>query len=174
MKNKISIRGLTAAAAVAAVLFLFAGCQAEAPAQQTEATAEQQTEAAVPSARRITPGEVLSQIYHAEFEGQEGMSRDWISDAKGNEHLLLRESTDDEGRLVRLMLVYDRKSQNDACDLAVLEQVTYEQRGEECHAVDTSILDMYAVVRDTGEVIASGKTDWGDIGSKAYQAATGE
>lgn len=58
--------------------------------------------------------------------------------------------------------------------LAVLEQVTYEQRGEECRAVDTSILDMYAVVRDTGEVIASGKTDWGDIGSKAYQAATGE
>lgn len=159
MKNKISIRGLTAAAAVTAVLFLFAGCQAEAPA---------------PNAGSFTHSDVLDQIYHEEFEGQEGMSRDWISDAKGNEHLLLRESTDEEGRLVRLMLVYDRKSQNDACDLAVLEQVTYEQRGEECHAVDTSILDMYAVVRDTGEVIASGKTDWGDVGSKAYQAATGE
>ena len=174
MKNKISIRGLTAAAAVAAVLFLFAGCQAEAPAQQTEATAEQQTEAAVPSARPITHNDVLRQIYAAEFEGQEGMSISITANAKGNEQAILRESTDDQGRLVRLMLVYDRKSQNDACDLAVLEQVTYEQRGEECRAVDTSILDMYAVVRDTGEVIASGKTDWGDIGSKAYQDATGE
>lgn len=174
MKNKISIRGLTAAVAVAAVLFLFAGCQAEAPAQQTEATAEQQTEATVPSARPITHNDVLRQIYAAEFEGQEGMSISITANAKGNEQAILRESTDDQGRLVRLMLVYDRKFQNDACDLAVLEQVTYEQRGEECHAVDTSILDMYAVVRDTGEVIASGKTDWGDIGSKAYQAATGE
>lgn len=159
MKNKILIRGLMAATAAAAVLFLFAGCQAEAPA---------------PSAGSFTHSDVLDQIYHAEFEGQEGMSRSWTEDAKGNEQLILRESTDDEGRLVRLMLVYDRKSQNDACDLAVLEQVAYEQRGEERHAVDTSIRDMYAVVRDTGEVIASGKKDWGDIGSEAYQAATGE
>ncbi|WP_195268396.1 hypothetical protein [Eubacterium sp. 1001713B170207_170306_E7] len=159
MKHKILTRYFITAMTAAVVILLFAGCQAEAPAS---------------SETSFTHSGVLTQIYAAEFEGQEGISRSWISDAKGNEQLVLRESTDDQGRQVRLMLVYDRKSQNDACDLAVLEQVTYEQKGQEYSAVDTSILDMYAVVRKTGEVIASGKTDWGDIGSKEYQAATGE
>ena len=36
MKNKILIRGLMAATAAAAVLFLFAGCQAEAPAPSAQ------------------------------------------------------------------------------------------------------------------------------------------
>ena len=160
MKNKRPIRWLITAMAAAAVIFLFAGCQ--------------QQKAPTPADSRLSRGGVLEQIYAAEFEGQEGITHDWTEDAKGNEQLIIKESTDDAGRLVRQILIYDRKSQNDACDLVALEQFTYEQRGQERHTVDTSILNIYAVVQKTGEVIPSGKTDWGDLGSADYRKAIGE
>ena len=39
---------------------------------------------------------------------------------------------------------------------------------------EARILDMYAYVIDTGEVIDSGRQAWGDVGTSEYREATGE
>lgn len=36
---------------------------------------------------------------------------------------------------------------------------------------NTSFLNYYAVIKATGEVIASGKTGWADMGTQKYQEA---
>lgn len=63
-------------------------------------------------------------------------------------------------------LVYDRPSANEKCDLFV-----YYLYGADS---SVSILEFYAVNKQTLAVIPGEKTDWSDSGSKEYQKATGE
>lgn len=67
-------------------------------------------------------------------------------------------------------VVYDRESQNGKCHLFVYYR-TYYQDGTE---YSTEILDMYAVDKKTGDVYASGRHDWADVGNEAHREATGE
>ncbi|MDE7199858.1 MAG: hypothetical protein K2O15_13395, partial [Lachnospiraceae bacterium] len=63
--------------------------------------------------------------------------------------------------------VYDRTSENGACELLVLYR---SQEGSDNEA----IVDMYAVETATGKVVASGRKAWSDVGTKEYREMTGE
>jgi hypothetical protein len=70
-------------------------------------------------------------------------------------------------------LVYDGKSENEKCGLYVHYQSN--KNGDGVWAYDSSsILDIYAYVFESGDVISSGKTSWEDEGSEEYQKATAE
>lgn len=65
-------------------------------------------------------------------------------------------------------LRFDRPSENEKCLLYVLYQ------GETQSIIEAEIVDMYAYSIEDKQVIASGKTNWGDSGTEEYQKATGE
>ncbi len=90
---------------------------------------------------------------------------DWS--AKGEPGAVLYED-DDNVRFLR----YDRESKNGEC----LLYVYYEGDKKDPSVTNdsTHILDMYAYVIETGEVIDSGKTAWADAGTPEYREATGE
>lgn len=97
--------------------------------------------------------------------------------AKGNLYLDLgrRPVGEPEDKSVggsyQFILTYDRVSKNGACQLFVLNKVHLSEDGVND---GTAILDIYAVETATGNVIASGKQSWEDVGSEAYREATGE
>lgn len=70
-------------------------------------------------------------------------------------------------------VVYDGKSENERCGLYVRYQSVKNDDGSWSYTNGT-IVDIYAYVYENGDVISSGKTDWGDTGSEAYQEITGE
>lgn len=106
-------------------------------------------------------------IYEAIFQKQNcGFSEEY--DAKGNSRIILYE--DD---FVIKYLVYDRKSANEKCGLYVYYSSQKKEDGS-WSSMEASILDTYAYVYDNGDVISSGKTDWGDTGTDAYTNAAGE
>ncbi len=70
-------------------------------------------------------------------------------------------------------LVYDRESQNGKCGLYVYYRSVKEADGS--WGYENAVIDnTYAYVYETGEVISSDKKSWQDVGTKAYQNATGE
>ncbi len=74
-------------------------------------------------------------------------------------------------------LFYDRDSRNGDCRLYVLYRCPYDtENGRYYYYTDTmaQIADIYAVKKETGEIIASGRTAWADLGSAEYREATGE
>ncbi len=74
-------------------------------------------------------------------------------------------------------LIYDRDSENKACRLYVLYRSPYDQKGGGYYSYTdtmTQIMDIYAVAKETGEIVPSGKKKWSDTGSKAYRGITGE
>lgn len=74
-------------------------------------------------------------------------------------------------------LVYDRDSENGACSLYVLYRSPYdEESGSYYYYTDemTQIMDIYAVVKETGEILSSGRKEWGDPGNERYRKAVGE
>ncbi|HJC25888.1 MAG TPA: hypothetical protein H9761_19700 [Candidatus Eisenbergiella merdavium] len=89
-------------------------------------------------------------------------------DAKGNLRIILSESDETVE-----YLMYDRESENGKCGLYVYYTVNKGEDGA-WSPDQAKILDIYAWVYDTGEVISSGRTDWADSGNEAYRAATGE
>ena len=70
-------------------------------------------------------------------------------------------------------LVYDGESKNGNCGLYVHYQSMKNTDGTWSYA-DGMIVDMYAYVYESGEVVSSGKTQWGDTGSETYREITGE
>ena len=103
-----------------------------------------------------------------QFSRSKGYTFQEDHDAKGNLRIILFE---DEEKVEYLM--YDRESENGKCGLYVYYSVDKNEDGS--WAPDQArILDMYAWVYDTSEVISSGKTGWADPGSEAYRNATGE
>lgn len=107
-------------------------------------------------------------IYVSEFadSGEGRFSTD--QDAKGNQETIVYED-----RQVVRFLRYDRMSQNEKCLLYVYYEADKDEEGS-YSPTEARILDMYAYVLDTGEVIASGKTSWSDVGSTEYREAAGE
>ncbi|MCD7928338.1 MAG: hypothetical protein LUF80_05690 [Oscillospiraceae bacterium] len=70
-------------------------------------------------------------------------------------------------------LVYNRNSQNGACGLYVYYRCKICADGT-WDDDNGSILDIYAYVYESGDIVSSGKTQWGDVASAAYQEAAGE
>lgn len=84
--------------------------------------------------------------------------------AKGTPYVILQSDRTGIKRLV-----YDRVSRNQECDLFVyyLDETINEN-------TQTTILEFYAVNKQSLEVIAGEKTNWSDVSSQDYQDATGE
>lgn len=89
-------------------------------------------------------------------------------DAKGNMETIVYE---DESTV--RFLRYDRESKNENCLLYVYYEADKYEDGSYSPS-EARILDMYAYVPETGEVIVSGKKTWSDVGSAEYREATGE
>lgn len=88
--------------------------------------------------------------------------------AGGDEQVILSKDSEKV-----ILLIYDRESANGACALYALESCLVEDYGS-WSIDDATLLDEYAYVHETGEVIASGKTSWSDVGTQAFRNATGE
>ena len=103
---------------------------------------------------------------HGEISAAEDASQVTYSyNAKGNFYAVF-ETGEEDGNSWSNLLVYDRTSKNGKCELFVYER---EEDGK-----DTQLLGFYAVEKETGKVISGEKTSWSEVGSEAYQEATGE
>lgn len=70
-------------------------------------------------------------------------------------------------------LAYNGLSKNGKCGLYVHYRV--EKRADNTWSYeDGSILNIYAFAHESGAVVSSGKTSWGEIGSEDYRKITGE
>lgn len=98
--------------------------------------------------------EYARQIYEKYFEGESGVTFEEGMDAKGNFFA-------DIGSKYRL--VFDRESANGKCLLFALNSID-----------GTQLKEYYAVDKETGIVIPSGKRSYADAGSEEYYKATGE
>ncbi len=136
-----------------------------------EGEAVQETRETVDVVREAAQG-----VYNAVLAA-EGYSCEEKYDARGNLYLDLgsRAAGEPEDKsnngTYHFSLVYDRTSQNGACELFVLYKEHYTEAGSND---GTAILDMYAVETATGKVIAADKQSWSDVGCEAYRTATGE
>lgn len=70
-------------------------------------------------------------------------------------------------------LVYSGKSENEKCGLYVHYQSDKNNDGTWSYT-DGTIVNIYAYVYESGDVVGSGKTQWEDAGSEAFQKATEE
>ena len=77
------------------------------------------------------------------------------------------------GKYIIEYVVYDGQSGNERCGLYVCYQSVKNNDGS-WYYTNGTIVDIYAYVYENGDVISSGKTDWSDIGSEAFQEITGE
>ncbi|MBQ5533765.1 MAG: hypothetical protein IIU07_00495 [Lachnospiraceae bacterium] len=109
----------------------------------------------------------LVAIYTKEFSSLDGYRYQTSWTTHGEPEAIVYEDDD----LVRF-LRYDRESDNKECLLYVYYEAEKEDGGYS--PMDAHILEMYAYVKESGEVIASGRRKWEDIGSPEYREATGE
>lgn len=99
---------------------------------------------------------------------KEGFSYEVCYNAKGNLYIDLGSKlSEEDNQTYSYRLVYDRPSQNGACELLVLYRSV---EGSD----DEAIVDMYAVEAATGKVVASGRKAWSDVGTEEYREITGE
>lgn len=110
--------------------------------------------------------EVYETIYQDVFE-KEGKILEFEFNAKGQMYVSFGMENS-----IRNTLVYDRESKNGKCYLVAYYEEHYDENGNWID--NTSIKNYYAVVKSSGQVIASGKTAWADVGTKEYRQATGE
>jgi hypothetical protein len=133
---------------------------------------------AAPTDGGVTSSEVAQQeaeeidagykaVYDAALKSQ-GYGYQVTYNAKGDEQVIL--SQDSEKVVI---LVYDRESANGACALFALESCPVEDYGS-WSIEEATLLDEYAYMHETGEVIASGKTSWSDAGTQEFRDMTGE
>lgn len=116
-------------------------------------------------------GEIIHEgfqaIYAQVFEPQ-GLSCFQDADAKGNERLVLSETSSQ----VEYVL-FDRRSANEKCLLYVRYRADKGADGSWAPA-DAQIIDIYAYDEGSGAVVASGKKSWSDSGTQEYRNLTGE
>lgn len=89
-------------------------------------------------------------------------------DAKGNLRVILYE----DNSIVRY-LVYDRESNNGKCGIYVYYESKKAEDGS-WSVTNANIIDMYAYVYNSSDVVSSGKTHWDDTASSEYRNVTGE
>ena len=106
-------------------------------------------------------------IYAQVFEPK-GLNCFQDADAKGNERLVLSETSPQ----VEYVL-FDRRSANEKCLLYVQYRASKDADGTWSPA-DAQILDIYAYEEDSGAVVASGKKSWPDSGTREFRDLTGE
>ena len=145
-----------------------------------DTTEEEQTELEVEWTGAAPSDERKEQLYQSIYDTQladaypGGM--EFYSGAKGERYAVLSDTyeTSFQGESVtaQLRLVYDRESENGACYEVVCYEDHYDADGN--MQDNTSIVDIYAVVKESGEVISSGRTGWADVGNEEYRRATGE
>ena len=123
------------------------------------------SEVAQQEAEQIDAG--YKAVYDAALKSQ-GYGYQVTYNAKGDEQVILSQ---DSEKVV--LLIYDRESANGACALFALESCPVEGYGS-WSIEEATLLDEYAYVYETGEVIASGKTSWSDVGTQEFRDATGE
>lgn len=70
-------------------------------------------------------------------------------------------------------LVYSGKSENGKCGVYAHYRSDKNADGTWTY-VDGEIVDIYAYVCESGNVVSSGKTQWEDVGSEDFQRVTGE
>lgn len=116
-------------------------------------------------------GEIIHEGFHAiyaqVFEPQ-GLSCFQDADAKGNERLVLSETSSQ----VEYVL-FDRRSANEKCLLYARYRADKGADGSWASA-DAQIIDIYAYDEGSGAVVASGKKSWSDSGTQEYRDLTGE
>ena len=115
---------------------------------------------------RINDG--LVAIFTEEFASKQGYKYETSWSAKGEAGAVVYE---DEAKV--RFLRYDRQSDNEKCCLYVYYQAEKEEDGSYSPS-DAKILDMYAYVIDSGEVISSGRRAWADAGTEEYRKAVNE
>ena len=122
-------------------------------------------------ANELDEGEIVYEgfqaIYAQVFEPQ-GLSCFQDADAKGNERLVLSETSSQ----VEYVL-FDRRSANEKCLLYVQYRANKDADGSWAPA-DAQIVDIYAYDEDSGTVVASGKKSWSDSGTQEYRDLAGE
>lgn len=89
-------------------------------------------------------------------------------DAKGRSRVVLYE----DNSIVRY-LVYDRESNNGKCGIYVYYESKKAEDGS-WSVTNASIIDMYAYVYNSSDVVSSGKIHWDDTASSEYRNVTGE
>lgn len=121
--------------------------------------------------------EKLAQLVFDEKLAEQGYFFQVKYNAKGNLYIDLGNKTSEisedkpVGEYERFTLIYDRTSKNGKCELFVFYKEHYTEEGTNDSTV---ILDMYAVEKSTGKVIAADKQAWSDVGTREYRKATGE
>ncbi|MBR3823797.1 MAG: hypothetical protein IKJ39_01205 [Lachnospiraceae bacterium] len=121
--------------------------------------------------------EKLAQFVFDEKLAEQGYFFQVKYNAKGNLYIDLGNKTTEiledkpVGEYDRFTLIYDRTSKNGKCELFVFYKEHYTEEGTND---STAILDMYAVEKSTGKVIAADKQAWSDVGTREYRKATGE
>ncbi len=88
--------------------------------------------------------------------------------AKGNSRYILRE---DENEVI--YLAYDRRSENNQCELFVCFRAVKSSDGT-WSSTEAEILEIYAYELAGETITASGKKSWGDEGTENYRQVTGE
>lgn len=142
--------------------------------EKTEEAAEEAEETAEPEEMQESVYEKEARLIYDAISESEGIGDEFTAEynARGQEYFMLGEDG-----TYSYTLVYDRDSKNGACSLYVLYRSPYnEESGSYYYYTDTmtQIMDVYAVVKGTGEIISSGKKTWSDPGNSEYRNAAGE
>ncbi len=88
--------------------------------------------------------------------------------ANGNSRVILNENEE-----IIEVLVYDRLSENEKCELYVLYRSKKNADGS-WYISEAEILDIFAYKMSTKDVVSSGKTSWSATGNEKYYEVTGE
>lgn len=88
--------------------------------------------------------------------------------ASGNSRVILNENEE-----IIEILVYDRLSENEKCELYVWYRSKKNVDGS-WHISEAEILDIFAYNVSTKDVVSSGKTSWSATGNEKYYEVTGE
>lgn len=88
--------------------------------------------------------------------------------ASGNSRVILNENEE-----IIEILVYDRISENEKCELYVWYR-SKKNADSSWHISEAEILDIFAYNVSTKDVVSSGKTSWSATGNENYYEVTGE